>query len=75
MVSGREEMVGAEGVVLGAAADGASPGWWAEVHGERWKAVSTAPLAPGQRVRVTGCRGLTLDVEPLAAAVAEQGAS
>jgi membrane-bound serine protease (ClpP class) len=34
-----------------------------EVHGERWQARATAPLAPGQRVRVVGREGLTLIVE------------
>jgi membrane-bound serine protease (ClpP class) len=33
-------------------------------HGERWKAVSEAPLNKGQSVRVTGIEGLVLRVEP-----------
>jgi membrane-bound serine protease (ClpP class) len=60
VVSGREELVGAEGVVLSAEADE----HWAQVHGERWKVVSRMALAPGQRVRVLACHGLTLEVEP-----------
>ena len=34
------------------------------VHGERWRAHADRPLAPGQWVRVTGRRELTLFVEP-----------
>ena len=34
------------------------------VHGERWKAVSAAPLEKGQQVRITGIDGLTVTVEP-----------
>jgi membrane-bound serine protease (ClpP class) len=35
-----------------------------QVRGERWRATSTAPLAPGQRVRIVERRNLTLSVEP-----------
>ena len=58
VVSGREEMVGAEGVVLERADSGA----WAQVHGERWRVTSPDPLQPGQRIRVIGMQGLTLQV-------------
>lgn len=58
VVSGREEMVGAEGEVI-------DPDGWAFIHGERWRVRSRQPLAAGQRVRVRGIDGLTLDVEPL----------
>jgi membrane-bound serine protease (ClpP class) len=58
VVSGREELVGSEGVVL---AQGDS-GTWAEVHGERWKVTSSDALRPGQPVRVIGMHGLTLEV-------------
>ncbi len=34
------------------------------IEGERWRAVSHAPLGPGQRVRVVGIDGLTLTVSP-----------
>jgi membrane-bound serine protease (ClpP class) len=34
------------------------------VHGERWHAVSSAPVSKGQAVRVTAIDGLTLRVEP-----------
>lgn len=56
VVSGREEMVGAAGTVVAADADGT----WAQVHGERWRVRSDAPLAVGDRVRVTAVDGLTL---------------
>ncbi len=58
VVSGREEMVGSTGEVL-------DPEGWAFIHGERWHVRSTAPLAVGQKVRVRGVDGLTLEVEPL----------
>ncbi|HUE46471.1 MAG TPA: nodulation protein NfeD [Aestuariivirgaceae bacterium] len=34
------------------------------VHGERWRAVSDAPLAKGQQVRITRIDGLTVTVAP-----------
>ncbi len=37
---------------------------WARVHGERWRVCSSAPLAAGNAVRVTGRRGLMLTVVP-----------
>jgi membrane-bound serine protease (ClpP class) len=60
VVSGREGLVGASGEVL-QVADGEA---WAQVLGERWKVISSAPLATGQHVRVIGLHGLTLDVRP-----------
>lgn len=59
VVSGREDMIGAVGVVE-TARD--SKGW-ARVHGERWRIVSATPLEPGDRVRVAEVRGLTLAVD------------
>lgn len=58
VVSGREEMIGAEGIVLASDATGT----WVQVHGERWQAGSPEALAPGQRVHVVALHGLTLDV-------------
>ena len=58
VVSGREEMLGAPGIVI--AVDPGSA--WAEVHGERWRVRSGASLTAGDRVRVAGVDGLTLDV-------------
>lgn len=60
VVSGAEELPGAGGEILDVTADGA----WMRVHGERWRVSSTAPLHPGQRVRVKGRTGLVLQVEP-----------
>jgi membrane-bound serine protease (ClpP class) len=62
VVTGSLQMLGAIGEVLDADAAGA----WARVQGERWRVRAGAPLAPGQRVRVTGVDGLTLQVEPAA---------
>jgi membrane-bound serine protease (ClpP class) len=60
IVSGREELVGASGEVI-VDADGEV---WARVHGETWRVRSGERLAQGERVRVTGVDGLTLDVIP-----------
>ena len=60
VVSGREEIIGAPGVVL----EDLQTEGWALVHGERWRVVSRTPLARGQRVRVTRIDGLTLSIEP-----------
>ncbi|MGE5524666.1 MAG: NfeD family protein [Rhodospirillaceae bacterium] len=57
VVSGSEDLVGAQGVVI---QDG-----WARVRGELWRVASTAPLATGQTVRVVRLDGLTLSVEPI----------
>jgi membrane-bound serine protease (ClpP class) len=51
---GPQEIVGMEGVVR--------EGGLVFVRGELWRAHSNEPLAPGERVRVDGLNGLTLDV-------------
>lgn len=61
VVSGRELLLGSPGTVL--TVD--SGEIWAQVEGERWRVRTDAPLAPGDRVRVTGIDGLTLLVLPL----------
>ncbi len=38
------------------------------IQGEYWDAVSSAPVPPGARVRVTRIEGLTLEVEPVSSA-------
>ncbi|NMF90911.1 NfeD family protein [Aromatoleum petrolei] len=63
VVSGREQMAGTIATVTTVTAEGA----WALVQGESWRVRSAAPLAPGDRVRITGLDGLTLLVEPLIA--------
>ncbi|MEE9570684.1 MAG: NfeD family protein, partial [Gammaproteobacteria bacterium] len=60
VVTGAEEMAGARGEV----ADWRNDRGYVIAHGERWKAVSEAPLTRGQPVRVTGIDGLVLRVEP-----------
>lgn len=59
IVSGREELHGAEAVVLG---DFEGEGW-ARVHGETWRVRSRVPMKEGDRARVVGISGLTLSVE------------
>jgi len=55
-------MPGAAGTVIGQTDDGQ---WWVLVRGERWQARSETPLKPGDRVRVEGLDGLTVDVTPM----------
>ncbi|MFM0299539.1 nodulation protein NfeD [Paraburkholderia sediminicola] len=80
VVTGSEGLIGSLGVVLDggllpdgallqgdATADATAGGTlagWAQVHGERWRVSSTAPVAAGHAVRVTARRGLTLTVVP-----------
>lgn len=61
VVSGAEEITGAEGVATAAFTDHG----WVHLHGEAWQAESPRPVAAGQRVRVIRRDGLTLHVEPL----------
>ena len=60
VVSGHEEIIGARGTAL---ASFEREGW-AQVRGETWRVDSAAPVAAGQKLRVTGIDGLTLRVEP-----------
>ncbi|MBE0621833.1 MAG: nodulation protein NfeD [Burkholderiales bacterium] len=60
VVSGREELVGAAGVVL---EDFEREGW-ARVHSENWRVRAAMPLKTGQRVRVAAIHDLLLDVVP-----------
>jgi membrane-bound serine protease (ClpP class) len=60
VVSGREELIGSDGVVL---EDFEGEGW-AQVHSERWRVRSPAPLGKGERITVTAMDGLVLDVVP-----------
>jgi membrane-bound serine protease (ClpP class) len=54
-------MLGALGTGASAAGDGT---WWIAVHGEHWRARSSAALNPGCKVKVVRMDGLTLDVAP-----------
>jgi membrane-bound serine protease (ClpP class) len=60
--TGKEEMLGAEGVVTTALpAEGEG---MIRVHGELWRAVAPGPIPAGATVRVTRVEGLKLFVEP-----------
>jgi membrane-bound serine protease (ClpP class) len=61
VVSGADALVGSTGLVI----DDTQADGWAMVHGEQWRIHSAAPLARGQRIRVTARHGLVLDVAPM----------
>lgn len=61
VVSGREALIGSEGVVLEYSKTYSA----VRIQGEIWKAQSEKPLHPGQRIRVTQISGLLLTVEPI----------
>jgi membrane-bound serine protease (ClpP class) len=63
VVTGEQGLVGEIGVAKTALA----PEGKIFVHGEIWNAVSTAPVAVGDEVRVESVDGLTLAVRPVAA--------
>lgn len=68
--TGREELIGEEGEVTDpAAAEGIG---LVRVHGEIWRVAipGNQSLTKGQRVRVKGIHGLTLEVEPVKPATA-----
>lgn len=60
VVSGLEEMIGGEAIVV----DDFEHKGMVNIHSELWQAVSDSPLRKDQLVRVTGIRGLTLEVKP-----------
>ncbi len=61
--TGREEMIGAQGVVISPVGDGAEG--MIRIHGELWRAFSAQPLTEGKPVRVVRIDGLKLYVEPV----------
>ena len=61
VVSGVEEMIGAEGLAL----EDFDKTGWVRVHSENWKASSKSLIKQGQKVRVTGISGLELSVEAI----------
>jgi membrane-bound serine protease (ClpP class) len=61
IVTGDEEMLGAEGEVLN---DMQNEGW-ARVHSELWRIHSSMPLLHGTKVRVTARHDLILEVEAI----------
>ncbi|HYW91585.1 MAG TPA: nodulation protein NfeD [Gammaproteobacteria bacterium] len=68
VVSGKEGLVGAEGVALGDFAERGS----VRVQGEVWSAVSAVPVRERERIRVVAREGLVLRVEPLANETGEE---
>jgi membrane-bound serine protease (ClpP class) len=61
IATGVEALLGSEG----AAIDALEPSGRVRVAGETWSATATAPVAPGERVRVTAVSGAVLTVRPL----------
>ena len=59
VVTGREDLQGAEAVML---EDFENEGW-ARVRGEQWRVRSMVPMKRGERARVTSVSGLTLTIE------------
>jgi membrane-bound serine protease (ClpP class) len=62
VVSGSEQLIGSNGVVLSCAGDIC----WARVQSELWQVQSAVQLTPGLAIRVTARDGLTLVVSPAA---------
>lgn len=60
--TGKEQLVGSQGVVTSAVPDGGEG--IVRVHGELWRAVSSAPIAEHKTIRVTRVDGLKVHVEP-----------
>jgi membrane-bound serine protease (ClpP class) len=65
--TGKEEMIGEEGVVTIALSINGEG--MIRVHGELWRAVSKSDVREGVRVRVLRVNGLKLEVEPVTTAV------
>jgi membrane-bound serine protease (ClpP class) len=61
--TGREEMIGAQGVVISPILDGAEG--MIRIHGELWRAFSSHAVTEGRPVRVLRVDGLKLYVEPV----------
>ena len=68
VVSGIEQLIGGEATVIN---DFDHKGT-VNIHSENWNAVSDTPLHKGQQVRVTGIKGLTLEVGPLKPSTQEE---
>lgn len=61
LVSGDSELIGALTPITGVNTTDPNSGW-VQLQGEHWQVHSSAPLLPGQQVRVVARRGLQLDV-------------
>ncbi|TCN31524.1 NfeD family protein [Sinorhizobium americanum] len=59
VATGAEQMIG----IFGKVDTWAGANGYVIAHGERWRAVSSEPLGPGEDVMVVGRDGLTLEVE------------
>ena len=66
-VTGKEELIGAQGVAVARLPAGAEG--MIRVHGELWQAESSQPVEEGKTVRVLRVDGLKLYVEPVDVAV------
>jgi membrane-bound serine protease (ClpP class) len=67
-LAGVENWIGDVGTVtqaIGTRAGGDAERGMVFVHGELWRAVSTASIPEGARVRIVRVAGLTLHVEPI----------
>ena len=60
VVSGREYLIGDVATAL----EDFDREGWAHVQGERWKVRTPGGVRRGQRLRITGLRGLVLDAVP-----------
>ncbi len=60
VVSGREELIGANALVM----DWNAQAGHVHLHGERWQASGGGSFRKGQTVRVVGMDGLCLIIEP-----------
>jgi membrane-bound serine protease (ClpP class) len=67
--TGREEMIGAEGIAVSGLSAGAEG--MIRVHGELWRASSAQSVPAGAAVRVLRVEGLKLEVEPAQASAAQ----
>jgi membrane-bound serine protease (ClpP class) len=61
VVSGLEELLGAEATVI----DDFDRKGSVSIHSETWRAISDIPLKKDQQVKVTGVKGLVLEVKPV----------
>jgi membrane-bound serine protease (ClpP class) len=59
--TGQDEVVGSEARAL----EDFEGAGHVRLMGERWNARSRGPVSKGQRVRVVGIKGLTVEVEPM----------
>jgi membrane-bound serine protease (ClpP class) len=71
VVSGMEELIGGEATVV----DDFEHSGRVKIHSETWSAVTDQAMHKGQRVRVRGVDGLTLEVEPMDDATQQEEAT